>query len=333
MSRFRSVVLCFGLVCVAQLSSMAAAADEESNGADAGSTLQVMTFNIRFANPKDGEHIWENRKEMVASMVRFHGADLVGMQEVLKSQIDDLETMLPEYKWLGVGRDDGKDRGEFVPIFYRADRLELLEQSAFWLSETPEVPGSKSWDAAITRVTTVAKFKDKRTGREFHHFNTHFDHIGKEARRESARLLVNKVGELAASEDVVVTGDFNCLEEHSPYKILVGDAGAGDSGSGAGIEGGEDDSPKGTSALLDARYRSLQPHHGPATTWNGFKEPVPGMTIDYIFTTANFKIHRHGTLTDRWDNKFPSDHYPVLVEMEFTDKGDQVEPDVRRLSD
>jgi endonuclease/exonuclease/phosphatase family metal-dependent hydrolase len=303
MRSYCTAMIGFAAVCFAQLSSIVLSA-EAVNAADASrSSLRVMTFNIRYANPKDGDHIWPNRKEMVASMVRFYGADLVGMQEVLKSQLEDLEELLPEYKWLGVGRDDGQDRGEFVPIFYRSDRLELVDQSAFWLSETPDVPGSMSWDAAITRVTTVAEFKDKQTGRKFHHFNTHFDHVGKEARRASARLLVKKIGELVADKDLVLTGDFNCLEEHSPYQILVGEEGAGDMGA------------KSDGILFDTHYRSIQPHHGPDTTWNGFKEPVPGMTIDYIFTTANFKVHRHGTLSDRWDNRFPSDHYPVLVEV------------------
>ena len=307
---FRVVVVCLAFACLGQLSSEAPTANAAGSASEQPGTLRVMTFNIRYANPKDGDHIWDNRKEMVASMIRFHGADLVGMQEVLKSQIEDLEGLLPEYKWLGVGRDDGKDRGEFVPIFYRADRLELLDHSAFWLSETSEVPGSKSWDAAITRVTTVARFKDKQTGRKFHHFNTHFDHIGKEARRESARLLAKKIAGLASNEDVVLTGDFNCLEEHSPYKILVGKEGVGEAIN-------EDSGSDAASMLFDTRYQSQQPHHGPDTTWNGFKEPVPGMTIDYIFTTVNFKVYRHGTLSDRWDNKFPSDHYPVLVQIEL----------------
>lgn len=325
MSSIRCVLLCLIVLSFTQPSNSLLSADQNNgqNGLNQNA-LQVMTFNIRFANPNDGDHIWPNRKEMVASIIRFHQADLIGMQEVLKSQIEDLEELLPEYKWLGVGRNDGREAGEFVPIFYRADRLELLSDSAFWMSETPEVPGSKSWDAAITRVTMIARFKDKRTGQEFHHFNTHFDHKGNQARIESARLLMQKAGELNPREPVVVTGDFNCLEEHTPYKVLVGKE-----GSGGLPPDGEADTP-GTEKsredlLFDTRYRSAQPHHGPDTTWNGFKEQAPGMTIDYIFTTANFDVHRHGTLSETWNNRFPSDHFPVLAEIELKGSGDKRE--------
>ena len=258
----------------------------------ADSTLRVMTFNIRYNNPDDGEHAWPHRKERVASVIRFHGADLVGMQEALKGQIDDLEALLPAYAWIGVGRDDGAAAGEFSPIFYRKDRFELVEQATFWLSETPEVAGSKSWDAAITRIVTWGRFRDKRTGAVFFLFNTHFDHRGTQARTESARLLLARIDALAGDAPVVVTGDFNVEPTTEAYRVMV--------------EGME-----------DARHRSLTPPHGPDETYWGFtvETDEEGRRIDYIFVSPEIHVQHYGVLTDHWNGHFPSDHLPVLAEV------------------
>ena len=166
----------------------------------ADTTVRVMTFNIRFDNPGDGPDAWPHRKDLAASMIRFHRAGLIGVQEALKHQLDDLTARLPGYAWVGVGRADGREAGEYSAILYRTDRFELMDDGTFWLSETPEVPGSKSWDAAIERIVTWAQFRDRETGKTFFHFNTHFDHVGQVARAESAKLILQRIA--AQAKDV-----------------------------------------------------------------------------------------------------------------------------------
>ncbi len=260
--------------------------------------LRVMTFNIRQNVPADGQNAWPHRKTYAASMIRFHKADLAGLQEVLRNQLDDLTQLLPEYGWFGVGRDDGKDAGEFMTIFYRKDRVQVLEQQTFWLAETTDKP-VKGWDAECFRVVTWGKFKDLKTGNIFYHFNTHFDHMGVVARRESAKLLLTSVEQIAGALPVIVTGDFNSTPDSEPYKILTGSL-------------TENPAVK----LVDAKSISLYPHHGPRGTFAGWKsENIPDAgTIDYIFV-RNHRVLRHGTLSDVFDGWFPSDHMPVLAEV------------------
>ncbi len=261
--------------------------------------VRVMTFNIRYDNPNDGENAWPRRKEMVASMIRFHHADLVGVQEALRGQIDALAGLLPEYAWFGVGRDDGRDKGEFSAIFYRRDRFTRLDGQTFWLSETPEVIGSKSWDAAITRVVTWCKFRDLRTKKVFYHFNTHFDHRGVQAREQSARLLRARIPQIASRQQFILTGDFNCNESAAPYQVITAK-----------------DAPGGV-LLFDTRYISKFGHHGPTTTFNNFKTLAGASTIDYIFVGQRIRVWQHGALSDTFDGRFPSDHIPVLAEIEL----------------
>ncbi len=250
----------------------------------------MMSFNIRFNNPDDGVHAWPNRKDRVAGLVRFHEADIVGMQEALLGQIRDLEARLPGYAWVGVGRDDGAEGGEFSPIFYRNDRLELLDDGTFWLSETPDEPGSVGWDAALPRIVTWARFRDRATNRTFVHFNTHFDHLGEEARRESARLLVRQVEAIAGDAPVVVTGDFNVTPDTEAYERLA-----------AALEDAAD--------AVDAPY-------GPEATFFGFEvTDEPGRRIDYIFAKNGVEVRRYGVLSDQWRGRYPSDHLPVLAEV------------------
>ena len=278
----------FTLVCVV------------SNHAAETNHIRVMTFNIRYDEPRDGVNAWSNRKELVASMIRFHNADLVGVQEALKRQMDDLETLLPEYSWVGVGRGDGKTAGEYSAIFYRKARFKSLESATFWLSETPNVPSS-GWDASYPRIVTWVKLQEIKTGKVFYHFNTHFDHRGVKARTESARLLLNRINQIRPALPVVVTGDFNFTESTDGYQILTG-KNAGESGNSK-------------SALRDTRYVSQHGHHGPTSTFNEFKALVPDRKIDYVFVKGNIRVMQHGVLADTWDGRWPSDHLPVLAEI------------------
>lgn len=264
------------------------------------SYIRVMTFNIRYDEPRDKENAWPNRKEMVASMIRFHQADLVGVQEALERQMSDLEKLLPDYAWVGVGRADGKAGGEFSAIIYRKARFSRLESSTFWLSETPDVP-SKGWDAAYPRIVTWIKLKDTNTGKLFFHFNTHLDHRGVRAREESAGLLLKRINTISGQLPVVVTGDFNFNESSKGYQILTGKIREKEIGS--------------QDSLRDARYLSQHGHHGSTSTFNEFKALIPDMTIDYVLVKGPVRVLQHGTLSDTWDGRFPSDHLPVLAEI------------------
>lgn len=280
------------LCCLLQIFSLAQSADDKS-------IVRVMTFNVRYNEPKDKENSWDNRKTKVAGVIRFHHADLIGVQEALIGQLNDLETLLPGYAWCGVGRGDGKTGGEFSAIIYRKSRFKLVETATFWLSETPDKAGSKGWDANLPRIVTWAKFEDKQTGKQFFHFNTHFDHIGERARLESSKLLLTQIEKFAKDSLFVVTGDFNARESTEVYKILVGTS----------------ENKNSKLELKDARYISLNEPFGPTSTFNGFGPLVPEQKIDYIFVKKGMKVLEHGVLADQWDGRWASDHLPVLAEI------------------
>jgi len=196
-----------------------------------------------------------------------------------------------------VGRDDGKQGGEFCPVFYREDRFEMLEKQTRWLSETPQVPGSKSWDTSITRLVTMIRFRDRQSDKKFWIFNTHFDHRGSEARENSAQLVRKWIAQFSGDLPVAVTGDFNCTPSSQPYSILT--------------------DQQGESRLIDSHQVSDSPPTGPDSTWCGFREVVPGRRIDFIFVTPGMDVLRHQTIDKQFNGRFPSDHLPVVAELEF----------------
>jgi endonuclease/exonuclease/phosphatase family metal-dependent hydrolase len=320
MSRLVAVAA-FAALFALQSHRPAAAAD------DADEPFRVMTFNIRYDNPSDGENSWPKRKDKVASMVTLYEADIVGMQEALRRQIDDLAERLPNFAWMGVGRQDGKNGGEFTPIFYRRDRFEVLDKGDFWLSPTPDVAGSRGWDAALPRIATWAKFTDKHTGQPFFVFNTHFDHMGRTARLESAKLLRKRAIEMAKDHAVIVMGDLNCTASSPPYLWLVGKeplppagqtTAARQSTSPADAPAADSKPTTAANALTDAMTVSRRPHHGPTTTWNGFQAIIPARKIDHILIHGPVVVEQHAVLADHWDGRFPSDHLPVLAEVRVT---------------
>jgi len=258
--------------------------------------LNVMTFNIRYNTKNDSLNAWPYRKDNAASQVLFHQVHILGVQEALHEQIMDLTQSLAQYKYTGVGRDDGKTKGEYSAIFYDTTRLKLLESSTFWLSLTPSVPGSKGWDANITRIVTWAKFRDTKNKKLFFVFNTHFDHIGQEARRESAKLLKQKVKEIAGNMPTIITGDFNAKPSDDPIKILT--------------------DVKDIDHFIDTKAISKTPHYGPAGTFNGFaskeRDPEP---IDFVFVKGKWKVLQHATLSQSWGGRFSSDHFPVFARL------------------
>lgn len=257
--------------------------------------INVMTFNIRLNLASDSLNAWPYRKDKLASQVLFHKVQLLGVQEALHEQMVDLKERLPQFKYIGVGRDDGKQKGEYSAIFYDTTRLMVFESGTFWLSQTPEVAGSKGWDAAYPRVVTWGRFKDRKSKKIFFAFNTHFDHMGKEARRESAKLLLQKVKYYSNNTPAIVTGDFNSIPTDEPIQIITDDA-----------------NPL---QLTDSKEISKTPHYGPTGTFNAFgQKERDDFPIDYIFLKGtNWKVKSHATISESWNGRFASDHFAVLV--------------------
>lgn len=256
--------------------------------------LNVMTFNIRLNIPVDSLNAWPYRKDKAASQIIFHEVHLLGVQEALHDQMMDLKDRLSKYKYVGGGRDDGKEKGEYSAIFYDTTRLQVLQTKMFWLSETPEVPGSKSWDAAITRIVTWAKFKDRKTKKIFFAFNTHFDHMGKVARRESAKIVLHKAKEIAGNIPLIFTGDFNSQPADEPIQIII--------------------NKTNPLHLIDTKEISQTPHYGPTGTFNAFgSKEINDQPIDYIFIKGKWKVLKHATISQTWEGRFASDHFAVLA--------------------
>jgi endonuclease/exonuclease/phosphatase family metal-dependent hydrolase len=260
--------------------------------------LNVMTFNIRYNTPNDSLNAWPYRKDKAASQILFHEAHIVGVQEALHGQLTDLLERMPRYKYVGVGRDDGKEKGEFSAIFYDTARLQLLQTQTFWLSEQPTVAGSKSWDAAITRIVTWGKFRDRINRKTFFAFNTHFDHIGKIARRESAKLLLQKIHDIAGTTTIIVTGDFNATPADEPIQVIT--------------------DVNNSLHLTDTKAISQLPHYGPLGTFSGFgASEKTNEPIDYIFIRKGIRVLQHATLSQNWGGRYSSDHYPVFARLLF----------------
>ncbi len=254
--------------------------------------MNIITFNIRLNTPNDGINAWPNRIDMVCGLLKFHDPDIFGLQEALHGQIEDIQKNLPDYEWFGVGRDDGEKAGEFSPIFFIKTKFILIENGTFWLSETPEKPG-KGWDAAFNRVVTWGKFKSKVTGKQFLVFNTHFDHIGNEARKNSAFLIRDKIKEISNNQGlpVILVGDFNLEPESEPIGLIK-------------------------TFMYDAREITETPPYGPIGTFNGFGWDAPlENRIDYIFVQGSIKVLKYAVITDSKEKRWPSDHLPVFAKM------------------
>jgi endonuclease/exonuclease/phosphatase family metal-dependent hydrolase len=259
--------------------------------------LSVMTFNVRYDNPDDGDHRWEHRREAVADTVRFRGPDLIGFQEPLAHQLAFLDERLPAFEFVGDARIDGEE-GEFSPVGYRADRFECLATDTFWLSPSPGETGSVGWDARYPRIVTWARLRDRHTDTVLLHANTHFSHDGPEARRQGAQILRERLDAAADGEPIVLTGDFNCIAGDPPYETIV-------------------DPEAGARTLENARDRSQHGHYGPNTSVTDFERLVPNRKIDHVFVSPEVAVRQHGVCTDlRTREAYPSDHFPVLAEID-----------------
>lgn len=266
----------------------------KTNSSNSTIQLNLMTYNVRYDNPADSTNNWKFRREFAVSMILKNKVDVMGTQEVLSNQLTDLLGSLPQYSYVGVGRKDGKTAGEYSAVFYRKDKFEPLRSGTFWLSEHPESVGVKGWDAAIERIVTWAVLKDKFTGKEFAFINTHFDHIGQVARRESAKLLLSKVGEIANGLPVIVSGDFNSTPDSEVIKILTN----------ANSDNHLTDSRSVANEIL-----------GPSWTFHGFGTvPLESRTIiDYIFLKNKVTVQQVSVISEMLGKIYLSDHNPVLI--------------------
>ena len=255
--------------------------------------MNIITYNIRYNTPSDKENAWPNRRAEVMNLLKRHNADIFSVQEALYDQIMDLKDGMSGFDYVGVGRDDGNINGEFSAIYYNSTRYALIENGTFWLSETPEIP-SKSWDAALNRICTWARLKEKETRMTFYIFNTHFDHIGVKARKESAILILKKIDEISVRKGpVILSGDFNLKPEEKPLVLI-------------------------RQRLKDSRQISATITQGPVGTFNDFDFASKlENRIDYIFVNKMVDVRKYTVLTDSKNNRYPSDHLPVLVEIQL----------------
>lgn len=255
--------------------------------------LKVMTYNIRLSVDSDKENSWNNRKQETMALMSYYHPDYFGVQEAIPQQMIDIKTNLKDYDFVGVGRDDGKNQGEYSAIFYDKNKLEVTKSGTFWLSETPEKP-SKGWDAAYNRVCTYAFFKIRKTGKQFLAMNLHFDHVGDVARVNSAKPILEKIKKLNPKNvPLTLTGDFNLTDDSEPIKII-------------------------SKSLDNVFYHSKKTHYGPKGTFTGFDiNTIPQDRIDYIFVKG-FEVLSNRTINDRRENLlYPSDHFPILAEINF----------------
>jgi len=301
----KHLIIVLGLVCLGLVACRNSPAPEAATPAsidrhDHPQTLAAMTFNLRYSTETDGDNAWRHRKDDVIALIGRYQPDLLGVQEALPSQMQDLQHGLSEYASLGVGRDPD-NQGEFSAIFYSKTKFQLLAGDTFWLSPTPDTP-SKGWDAALNRICTWGLFRVRETGREFLFFNTHFDHVGEHARIQSARLILEKISALNPERlPVIVSGDFNLTDQERPIGLL-------------------------STAMQDSFHHSRTEHRGPRGTFQDFNPDSRELErIDYVFTSG-FTVLTHAHLDERRQSdqtRYPSDHFPVLVELQFLEEQHQ----------
>jgi len=268
--------------------------------AESQTAIRVMSFNIRNSGAKDGENHWQHRKDLYVKTIKDFDPDLLGTQEVLADQFDTLGQVLPEYGVVGVARDDGKREGEWSAILYRKSRFQAVDSGTFWLSETPDEVGSRAWKAACVRICSWARLRETASGREFLYANTHYDHESKLAREESSKLLRTRLPELAKGAPVILSGDFNCIEDDAPYRALVGPS-------------------DGKSVALVDSYREVHPERKPdEASFNGFKGTVAGSRIDWILHSPEFKAAAAEIVRPK-SGRLPSDHYAVTAVIRLSD--------------
>lgn len=278
MKKIFSLVILLGWICTAFAQS-----------------FTLATYNIRLRTQLDSGNMWVDRKDKVCNLIKYHDFDIFGVQEAFKDQMEDMQKLLPRYAYIGVGRDDGQDKGEHSAIFYKKDRYTLKKTGTFWLSATSTTSPNKGWDAALPRICTWGVFQDNSNGKEFIMMNTHFDHVGRIARTESAKLMLQKAKELAQGLPLIICGDLNVNEEDEAYFTLA------------------------NSPAIQDTHELAEYVYEPNSTFNGWGKNLQKKSrIDHIFVTpVVFHVKKYGVLTDTYLGKYPSDHFPVAVHLEW----------------
>lgn len=258
--------------------------------------VNVMSFNIRMDNPEDSLNNWKYRKDVAAQIIKDQNIDIVGTQEVLHNQLQDLLERLPDYNYIGVGREDGKQKGEYAALFYKKERFEEEDSGTFWLSETPDVAGSKGWDGACERVASWAVLKDKETGKKIFAINTHLDHVGETARQKGVTLLIDRTKELSNGLPVIITGDFNAERESGVIKHAL--------------------DPNNSMQLFDS-YAIASTTDNAKWTFHDFgklpEEERP--YIDYIFVNKSVIVDEYKVMDEKLNDIYLSDHCPIVAKL------------------
>jgi endonuclease/exonuclease/phosphatase family metal-dependent hydrolase len=291
-------ILCL-LVLAFTMISIKSVVNGQSATSEATATIRVVSYNIRLDTSRDSLNAWSFRKEKVATLLSFNGADIFCVQEALANQIADLAKAFPEFDNYGLAREDsGPGGGEHNPIFYNRSKFRMLSSGTSWLSDTPDIPGSKSPSAALPRIVSWVELQDIATGKIFYIFNTHFDHIGGQARIEAAEVVTNLLSMLPADARVILTGDFNTTPDTEPITIIT--------------------HPNNKIPMTDSRQLAQNPPLGPDFTFAGWQlEGDPGNTIDFIFVSKPIQVIYHVVIATHSGGFYPSDHLPVLVELAF----------------
>ena len=310
----RTRTLAYWVVCVSlgfMLGCASSTSQTEPTAEVLNSELVAMTFNLRYNNPNDGENAWPKRTDIVLETVREANPDIMGIQEGLIDQVDWLKRTFPEYDSVGMGRE-GENKGEHMTLFFRRDRFELQESGHFWLSETPEVPGSMGWDAACTRMVTWASLYDRAAEREFVAANTHLDHRGREARLESAKMILEAVAQVPDSTPILLTGDFNSAPKHLVHGILTGRQPL--DGQRCRLRDTWYDTPH----LEVTTQSGGTPRVAEPGTSHGFRgRERAGRRIDWILVSPQFEAASIDIHDKDYDGRYPSDHFPVYATLRY----------------
>jgi endonuclease/exonuclease/phosphatase family metal-dependent hydrolase len=302
-NRFFVLTVLLGVCTILSLHSCGhVAAAGVGPAAENASQLRIMTFNILQGNAhKNNENRWENRRDLVVNILRENQPDIAGLQEALRFQIDQIREGLGQYGQIGVGRDDGKTQGEYCAILYRLDRFDVDESGTFWLSDTPEAPGSITWGNACTRICTWARFIEKKSRLACYAFNLHLDHVSQPSREKSAVLLVKRIAGREQPDPFIVTGDFNAGEDNPAILYLKGKVLL------------NKDNPAPNPVLMVDTFRVLHPDDKESGTFNDLQGKRSGPKIDYIFVPGDLEVLRAEIIRTQYAGRWPSDHFPVAA--------------------
>jgi len=282
---------------VAALSGTSNARPAGDQAASAEESLDVMSFNIRYGTARDGDNSWELRRRAVVDVIETYSPEVLGVQEALRFQLDELAEAMPRYKEIGVGRADGVEAGEYAAILVDRSRLEVLDEGTFWFSDTPETPGSTSWGNDIPRICTWARVRERASERSFYVYNVHWDHRSQPSRERGAELLLRRIAQRSSPEDpVLVTGDFNAGESNAAFKRLL-----------------DDDAVRFTDT-----FRTLNEEATGVGTFNGFEGETNGEKIDAILASDGWEVLASEIVRDAPGGRYPSDHFPVVARVRFS---------------